>query len=105
MENLPIMRFELECLKTNITAAFVDHLDNIENMVKERVANYCTSENIMLHIDKQVKNIINNSIEEEMQYYYKYGKGSGDIREAIRDVIENRKKTKVKTKVQRRAKK
>ena len=98
MKDIPIMKFELDCLKASIKSAFTGHLDEVSKMINESIDYYCNSESIKKEIDLQVKMVINTVAEEEIKRFYYSGEGRAHIEEAVRETLSRIKNKKNKKK-------
>ncbi len=83
MENIPILRLELEGMKFSLYRALDKYQVEWNKMVRNSIERYCNEENLQLVIDRVVEREINDAIQEEVENFYKYGEGRNIIREII----------------------
>jgi hypothetical protein len=86
--SVPIIRLEVERMKYSILAAFAEHQGTLDADIVAAVEAYCEPENIRRIIGDGVKHTLDNVIREEVEKFYRYGKGREVVREALRQVLE-----------------
>lgn len=96
MQDIPIIKFELDCLKASIKSAFTEHLDKVSKMIDESIDYYCNSKSIKKEIDLQVKMVINTVAEEEIKRFYYSGEGRAHIEQAVHEALSRIKNKKNK---------
>ena len=77
----PIIRIELEGVRSSITQMMSAHHNEFNEMVKESVETYVTPENLQRKIDTAVQKAIDNAIDELSNDYY--------IKQALKTAVIN----------------
>lgn len=80
---MPRITMQLEGLKDTIQVAMIGQMDEINAYVQEATDKYCSQENLKELIEHQVKTIIDATIKENIDHYYRYGDGQKIIKEVV----------------------
>jgi hypothetical protein len=83
MNDMPIVRLEIETLRHTILHAFNTHLDEIGELVKIEVEKICTEEYLKEEVKRQVGKVIPEIISMAINDYEVKSKLSNNIRELI----------------------
>lgn len=82
--SMPIIRFEIEGMKHAILVAIERYAAQMDSDVKAAVDAFCSEDNLKLVISKHASDAINSTIKEEIDRFFRHGKG----RSVIRDIVE-----------------
>lgn len=80
---LPIIRLEIEGIKHSVVRMLDEHLFQIDADVREAVERLVTPDIISGAIAREVANVMDIVIKEEVDRYYRYGEGRAAIKAAI----------------------
>ena len=84
---IPIIRLEIEHMKQSIYHALTDYTLKLDSDIKQAVDKCCTSENIQNVIATTVESSINYAISEEIETFFKHGKGRKLVKKAVIDKL------------------
>lgn len=86
----PIIRLEVESLKLSVLHAFEEMVGSLDADISAAVEEYCTPENISSIIRRETEIAIDRAVKEEVDNFYRYGRGRQAVREAVRTALEER---------------
>jgi hypothetical protein len=89
MSGIPVLRIELENMRETICIAFSERLAAQDVNVRAAVEAYCTSENLQLVIDAAVRQVLDKTIKEEVESFYRYQEGRALIKKLVRERLAN----------------
>lgn len=84
--DIPTISIALERMKFSIIASLAEYEVELAEEIRQAVERYCTLENIRIVLDTHVASAINVAIREEVDRFYRSGRG----RRIIRELVENR---------------
>jgi hypothetical protein len=79
-----IFNFEVGHMKESIQIAMQQYAAELEEMIQACVDKHCNAEDLAKLMDKEVSNVINATVKEEIHRFYRYGEGAKVIKDAIR---------------------
>ncbi len=83
MNNLPIIRLQLESMSQTILHAFNDQQLQLSEELQRQLAIFCTPENIGRILHEQVESAIKQAVKAETEKYYLWGPGREVVRAAV----------------------
>ena len=84
---MPIIRLELEGMRQTLCAALSQHAAQMDEDIRRAVEGFCTSENLAYVVQTAAREQLKNTIEEEVQNFFRYGPGRRAVAEAVRECI------------------
>lgn len=85
MNNIPIIKLEVERMQHSIQVALLDYHAQLSSEVQEAIERYCTKDNLQAIIDKEVRESIDMCVKAEVRDFFGYGReGRSVVREAIK---------------------
>lgn len=87
MNNIPMIRFELENIKQSFRTAFLKCQSEFKQMIESEVESYCTPENLKAVINSTAKVEIDKVIQEEIRSFFQRGKGRRVIADAVKESL------------------
>lgn len=89
MQTVPIIRLEVEYMKSAILHAFTQHQIEVDAMVRAAVEKACKPEAIQHVIDTTVRQVIDGAVKQEIQNFFgNYGHGGKAIRAAVTEYLD-----------------
>ncbi len=85
MNQFPILKIELEGIRQTMMHAFNGYTDTLNSAVRERLDKIVNDKYFTQMIATQVRQTLEESVQEALKSYFKYGKG----REAIDATIQH----------------
>ena len=82
-----MVRLTLERMEASILHAFSEYEVQLDDDIRRAVAEYCQPENIKRVIADHVKRSLDATIKEEVDRFYRYGKGREVVRRALEETI------------------
>ena len=86
----PLIRIELESLKSCLVHAFSKQMLDMDEMFNEAVKRYCTPENIESILNTEVKRVLDKLISETVSGFFTYGKGRDIVAERVKSRLNER---------------
>ena len=83
MNEMPVLKLELNSLKHTIQMTMSNQMDEITKYIQEATDKYCTEENLQEMIDQQVKESIDYTVKQVIENHYRHGDGMKIIKETI----------------------
>lgn len=80
---VPIVRLELEGLKTCILAALESQAGEFTQMAKEALNEFCSEGHVRDLVRIQVRAEVERAIKDEIRAFYSYGEGRKAVHEAV----------------------
>lgn len=80
---IPIIRLEIEGMKTAILTAFMENQLKLDSMLKDAVEKFCSPENVERIMNDAVNTTLKKAIESEIDTFFRYGKGNVVLKEAV----------------------
>lgn len=87
MRDMPIIRLEIEGMKASILHALTEYELQMDSLVKEAIERQCSSEHIHQLINYETSRAIDEAVKDEINNFFKYGKGRDAIKSAICDKL------------------
>lgn len=69
---IPIVRLEVEGMKSAILAAFTDQIISMDAMVKDAVERICSDNYLTKLIGEQAKQCIDEAVKDEVRAFFRY---------------------------------
>lgn len=87
---IPLVRVEIEVerMRHGLMAAFINSADEVNRITQDAIEEYCTAENLTRVIEDQAQSSIKAAIEEEIDRFFRYGKGRSAIRDAVQKQLD-----------------
>jgi hypothetical protein len=83
MNNIPIIRLEIEHMKHAMLHAFADYQIHIDETLRNAVEAFCQPDNIERIVTKQVSDSLEQAIRDEVDNFFRWGKGRAAIKAAV----------------------
>lgn len=85
---LPIIRLEVEGVRHAIIHAFAESQFELTDFVAAAVTEFCTPERVTKIVQAKTKEVVDAVIREEIDRFFRYGKGREVIREAVNRMLD-----------------
>ena len=85
---LPVLRIELESMKSQFCTMLSEQAIGIDEMVRGAIDAYCEDANLRKIITKHVKEALDQAIAESVNHWMKYGEGRKFIAKCVNDTLE-----------------
>jgi hypothetical protein len=82
---IPFIRLELEGMKQSIIHAFGELQVNQDQMVRDAVAKFCTTENLQGMLDSIVRETLTYEIKQAVTDFYRYREGRDLIKKLVQE--------------------
>ena len=86
--NLPIVRLEVENMRHTIQVALSQYLTQMDTDIQASLDSVCTPENVTRIVKETAEREIEGVIREEMQKFFRYGKGRAAVQDAVKAILE-----------------
>jgi hypothetical protein len=90
MNNIPIIRLEVEGMRHTISTALLEHQAQMDTDVRNAVETYCQPDNISRIIHDAARDALNTAIREEVKAFFLMGNGRKAVAEAVKESLLNR---------------
>ena len=80
---MPILTSRIDPMKHSIHNAMMLHVDEISKYVQFRVDQLCSEDSLHEVINREAKRVIEETIKQELESFYRFGPGSEVIKNAI----------------------
>ena len=87
MNDIPIIRLELERMKYSLVTALVDHNKEMDSMIQDAVDRYCTPENLYRIVTEQAQAAVKSCVEDKVSRFYKYGEGAEIVQKLVSETL------------------
>lgn len=84
---VPVIRLEVEGMHHAISIALHEHQVKMDSDMQEALTKYCSPDNIKRVIDNTTQDALNRAITDEVDKFYRYGKGRTVIAEAVEKTL------------------
>lgn len=81
--NTPIIRIELESMKTAMSHAFSEQMLQMDVMFKQAVEDACEPYRVKAMLAKEAKRCLDDAVRSEVEEYFKYGEGRELVKERV----------------------
>lgn len=88
MNNLPILKIEIQHLKTCVYHAFSEQQIKMDEMFKSVLEEVCAPEQVKSVLAAAVAKEIEEAIKAEVHAFFSYGKGRDEVKKAVVAKIE-----------------
>jgi len=85
--NIPIIRLEVEGMRHSISVALSKHTMEMDAMIQDALASYCTPENIAHIIRSETTRALDEVIKQEISNFFYYGAGRRVVVEAVKEKL------------------
>lgn len=85
--NVPVIRLEVDRLRMSVLTALSEYSVQMDADLAAAIDAYCTPENIRAIIDGYVQKTIDQAVREEVDRFFRYGKGRAAVRRAVDEAM------------------
>lgn len=83
MGEFPIIRLELERARHTLMVAISERMANMSSEIKAAIEREITPEKVQAILQDQVRITLQGAIKDEVESFFRYGKGRAALRKAI----------------------
>jgi hypothetical protein len=87
MPGMPIIRFEVEGMKHSISVALTEYAVKMDADIQAAIEAACTPEHLLRVIKDKAQSVIDRTIAEEVERFFRYGAGRAVIANAVQDIL------------------
>jgi tRNA A37 N6-isopentenylltransferase MiaA len=85
----PILKLELQSAQQSFVMAFTEQSLKTDTMVIEAIQKFATPENLQSILDREVARALEAAIVQEVDSFYRYGKGREAVKAAVIKKLES----------------
>ena len=85
--DIPIVRLEIQRMKHTICTALAEHSAKMDSDIQKAIEDFCTEENIDRVIREATYKILDCTIREEVEAFFRYGPGRNVIAAAVKEKL------------------
>ena len=89
MKDFPKLRLELEGLKMQVIHAFTSYNQDVQDMVKQELENYLSTDNLKRLVRQTIKESVEWGVKAKIESYFKHGEGHHLIDETVAEGLKD----------------